>query len=186
MVITLNSSSGILIISILFRSLAVVLSCSLIYDISLCLFTLPNCVCFSVLGKSARSLALERNGLMKKRSSSILQYIVSPVHQDLALQEMSPICIVCILLLCPGHFFLQSSQLGVFLGVSTKLEKWITSMPQASTGTTSPSGTVTKTETQQNGWVGRSSVGKVCASLLWEGTHGTRIEADVTGRGGSA
>ena len=57
MIITLNSLSSILLIFISVRPLAVVH-----------LGDVPLCVCFSVLGKSATSSALEANDIMKKRS----------------------------------------------------------------------------------------------------------------------
>ena len=63
MTITLNSLSGVLTVSIMLSSLAVVLSYSLICDIFLCLFILSNSlVCFCALGKSAMSLAFEISG----------------------------------------------------------------------------------------------------------------------------
>ena len=103
MIISLSSLSGFFLISILFRSLAVVLSCSFIWDIFVFSFCLPLCICFCVLGKSAVSPALERNGLKKNRSCSAL-HAVSTVHQNQALQRVSPFCVTCILLLCLGCF----------------------------------------------------------------------------------
>ena len=52
-IITLNFLSGILLIPVLLRYLAVILFCGFIWDIFLCLLILPNSVFVSVLGKSA-------------------------------------------------------------------------------------------------------------------------------------
>ena len=60
--------------------------------------------CFCELRKSAMSSILKGNGFLKKSSCSALRCsILCP--QDLALPEVSPMCVACPLLLCPGCFF---------------------------------------------------------------------------------
>lgn len=61
MIIILKSLSGILLISVLLVSLAVVLFC-FTCDVLVCVLVLPNSVCFCVLGESAAFLDLQSNG----------------------------------------------------------------------------------------------------------------------------
>ena len=75
MTTTLNSLSGILLISSSFSSLAVILSFFFFFhlgDIPLSVFCLNFYGCFHVLGNLAMCLFLESCGLMKKRSCSAL------------------------------------------------------------------------------------------------------------------
>ena len=74
MTTTLNSLSGILLISSSFSSLAVILSFfpPHLGDMPLSVFCLNIYGCFHVLGNLAMCLFLESCGLMKKRSCSAL------------------------------------------------------------------------------------------------------------------
>ena len=92
MIITLYSPSGILLISILLRTLAVILAYSFSWDISLCLLILSNSVSVSVLGRTAMSPALECSSLMKEGSFGALQggVLCSPGPGALGV-----ICVLC-------------------------------------------------------------------------------------------
>ena len=92
MITYLHSLSEILLISVLLRSLGVVLFYSFIWDVVLCLLILTFCVCFHVLEKSAMSLTLDASGLKKKRSL-VHGNAVSPNPQDLVLQGVPLMCI---------------------------------------------------------------------------------------------
>lgn len=61
------------------------------------LFLSPHFVCFCVLDKSATSSAPDSSGL-KMKIPIVPSSAESPVHQNLALQ-VSPLCVVCTLLL---------------------------------------------------------------------------------------
>ena len=95
MIITLNSSSGILFISISIGSLAVFQSCSFIWDMFICLFILSDCACFSMLRKSATSLVFKDNSLMKKVSCSALQCSVPFSSEPDTSRSASYVCCVC-------------------------------------------------------------------------------------------
>ena len=101
MIIALNSLSGVLLVSVLCRSLLMALSFSLIWDRVLSVLILCKSLPASVHKKSQLCLLfLRSNGLVTKKSYSA---------QGLALQEMSPVHAVCGLLLCSGCCVLQAS-----------------------------------------------------------------------------
>lgn len=69
MIITLNSLSGMLLISVSLKSLAVDLSCSFTWDKFLCLLIFSKSLCLFLCVRKVNYVAvLEGNGLMKKRS----------------------------------------------------------------------------------------------------------------------
>ena len=68
MIIALNSPSGMLLISIQLRSLAMALSFSFIWNRFLCLLICLSIWLLLLLEKPVVSFAPENNGLMKKRS----------------------------------------------------------------------------------------------------------------------
>lgn len=90
LIITLNSLSHILLVSVSLGLLWFIPVLSFGIYFSVFSFSLTLCVCFSVLVKSAISLALDGNGFMKKRFYSALQYTV---RLHLLLQGVSPKCV---------------------------------------------------------------------------------------------
>ena len=90
MIVTLNSPSGMLLISLLLRFLSVALSCSFIWDKVLPLGLFLSFYPFAVFVKPVMFPASESNGLVKKRSCSA---------QGLSLQGLSLVCAAYALLL---------------------------------------------------------------------------------------
>lgn len=83
-----------------------VLPCSLIWDIFLCLI-LSYSVCLCVLGSQMSSL-LEGNGLTKKRCYNALQCIC-PIPQNMVLHGLSHVCYMCpAVVSCPLSPLVQS------------------------------------------------------------------------------
>ena len=78
MIIVFNSLSGMLLISLTLRSLAVTLFCSFIWDKFLCLLILSASLCWR---KSAVSSPLESSDFMKKRSWNAQQCSVSSLSE---------------------------------------------------------------------------------------------------------
>lgn len=102
MVVALNYLSGMLLTSVLFRSLAVPLPCSITWDKFLhpsILFISPPS---SMLEKPVTSPVPKCNTLMRKRSCNA---------QSLVLQGVSLVCVVCVLILCFGSSIFQPSGL---------------------------------------------------------------------------
>lgn len=91
-----------------FSSLSVILSCSYIWNMFLCLLIFTSSLC--LLGKSASSPALKGSGLMEKRTWSALE-CKFPCSPEPGISEVSPMCVVCTLLRWLSHISPQSSRL---------------------------------------------------------------------------
>ena len=70
MIIALNSESGILLISVLIRSLDIIFPCSFFWDEFLCFGILSRSLS-SVLEKLAMSPVLKSYGFLKERSHNV-------------------------------------------------------------------------------------------------------------------
>ena len=103
MIIALHFPSGMLLISVSFRTLSVASFCSFIWNEFLYLTLFASRVCFSVLRKSTVSSLLESSYFMKKRSWSTLQCIVSYLPEPSPSGEY-PMGVASALLLCLSQF----------------------------------------------------------------------------------
>ena len=100
MIISLNSLSSILLISVSIRYLAVILLGSFICDKFLCLFILSTSLClFLCVRKVSYIFALVSSGFMKKRFCSALQCSV-PCSSEPGTSGQYSMCVAYVLLLC--------------------------------------------------------------------------------------
>lgn len=90
MIVALNSGLGILLISVMIRTLAMAFSCSLFWDEFFYVGILSRYLSSSLLEKPVIFLAPESNGFIKKMSYNV---------QDVELKGMSLVC-SCALCCC--------------------------------------------------------------------------------------